>query len=234
MPPTGWRDATGFETVRAPGVGEFLPGEFGELNVGDVRTRGVEVGVGVPLPLGLRGEAFAQLHSAEDADGARIPYLADEHLLARLAYENRFFPSKNLRVRAAGTGGGLARRAPPGSGRPTPGVYAARRSPTGSSSAHAWYQRANCWTVAYRSRSVFCQPRRMWHSRLMGVLELARYSRGRCRTSCSILPGLISRRVGLDAPVPRRAGHETPHAHFAGTQSGRRPRVFCFVPGWSF
>lgn len=103
LPATRWRSATGGETVR---VGtedspELEPGEFADLNLLDLRARGVEVRLALPLLYGIRGEAFAQLQSVEDATGRRVPYLAREHALGRLTYEERFFPSRNLRVHAS-------------------------------------------------------------------------------------------------------------------------------------
>nr|MBA2565160.1 TonB-dependent receptor [Gemmatimonadota bacterium] len=95
LPPPAWRSARDEDEVR---VGS---GAFEELNVGELRARGVEARAAIPLPLHLRAEGFALLQSVEEEGGEELPYVAGEQALGRLAFENRFFPSRNLRVRAS-------------------------------------------------------------------------------------------------------------------------------------
>ncbi|MFN2431504.1 MAG: TonB-dependent receptor plug domain-containing protein [Gemmatimonadota bacterium] len=98
LPPTVWRGADELDDVRlASGAGE----DFGDLNVLDLRTRGVDGRVRVPLPWDLVAEGFVQAQSVEDEAGREIPYVPSVQVLGRLVFDRRFFPSRNLRVRAA-------------------------------------------------------------------------------------------------------------------------------------
>jgi outer membrane cobalamin receptor len=93
-PPTAWRSATDGTTlaVAAP---------FEDLNVLDVRARGVVARAEAPLAFGVRAQGAAQLQSVETGDGREMPYAASAYAVGRLDWRRRFFPSGNLEVRAA-------------------------------------------------------------------------------------------------------------------------------------
>jgi outer membrane cobalamin receptor len=100
LPPTGWRSALGDETVRTDAT-EVPAGGFAEVNLLELRARGVEVGVELPLPFGVVGEGFGLVQSVEDDAGRRVPYVAQAQALGRLTHRRSFFQSRNLTVRAA-------------------------------------------------------------------------------------------------------------------------------------
>jgi hypothetical protein len=103
LPPTGWRSARGQETLRihAGQPPDSAPGRFADLNMLDLRARGLDLAVRGPLLWGIQAEAIGQLQSVDDVEGNPVPYVAGQHAVGRLEYEDTFFPSGNLRVRAA-------------------------------------------------------------------------------------------------------------------------------------
>ncbi len=99
LPPAGWRSALGDETVRIDEAG-VPEGGFAEVNLLDLRARGVDLRAEVPLPLGVKGEVLGLVQSVEDDAGRRVPYVARAQAVGRLTYERAFFASRNLTVRA--------------------------------------------------------------------------------------------------------------------------------------